>query len=126
MTQSCIIVRPLIAILFFTSLLFTACVSHDLEGPVNVSCDDFRTVSFNDDIKPIVNSNCAFTGCHNGDLGGDLNWTVLQNFQNHATEVKRRITLPPSDPEKMPRIGKLNYEQISLITCWIEQGALNN
>jgi hypothetical protein len=114
--------------LIFSVIIFShgACVNHDLDGPVIVSCTDSKAISFESDVRPIINNNCAFSGCHNGDLGEDLKWTVLKNFQDHAAEVKRRITLPLSDSDKMPRVGKLTYDQIEIIVCWVEQGAKDN
>jgi hypothetical protein len=91
-----------------------------------VDCTDSKAVKFDEDIKPIINTKCAIKGCHNGDNGNDINWTVLANFQKHANGVKRRVTLAPSDPDKMPRIGQLTLDQIQLIVCWVEQGALDN
>ena len=116
------------ALLIFLSIisLSSACVNHDLDSPVIVSCSDSEAVSFENDVRPIINSNCALSGCHNGDLGEDLKWTVLKNFQDHAAEAKRRITLSPSAADKMPRVGKLTYEQIKTIVCWVEQGAKDN
>ena len=116
-------------ILFFVSFYNTSCVNHNLETTtVKVSCDGFRTVSFNDDIKPIITSNCAIGSgtCHNGGNGPDLDWRVFQNFQNHSSEVKRRVTLPSNDPDHMPRVGQLTFDQIQLLVCWVEQGANNN
>ena len=107
-------------------LTVESCVNHDLEGPVVVSCEGFKTVSFNDDVKGIISTHCAISGCHNGDNGASINWTVLKNFQDHATEAKRRLTLPPSSPDKMPRVGSLSNDQIKLIVCWVEQGAKDN
>jgi len=112
--------------LVFVWALFQACVNHD----IGKQCVLNSTVSFSNDIKPIITSNCAIQGqndkCHNGDNGADLNWTVLSNFQQHAQEVKRRIQLPQSNADHMPREGAITDQQIQLIICWVEQGAQDN
>lgn len=123
------LVKFLPQILIAIAFSITSCVNHNLESPeTKVSCDGFKSVSFNDDVMPIITSNCAIgTGtCHNGGNGAELDWRIFQNFQDHASEVRRRVTLPSSDPDKMPRIGQLTYDQIQLIVCWVEQGANNN
>jgi hypothetical protein len=113
-----------LALLIVTSL--QSCVSHD----TGRQCLSNTTVSFAQQIKPIITSNCAIQGvndgCHNGDNGADLDWRVLGNFQQHSTEVKRRIMLPKSNGDHMPREGVITAEQIQLIVCWVEQGAQDN
>jgi hypothetical protein len=112
------------------SLSVQSCVSHDIEAQEPKLCTSSDIISFKDQIKPIINTKCAIDGvsddCHDGANGADINWTVLGNFQNHSHEVKRRINLPASDDDHMPREGELSSEQIQLITCWVEQGAKDN
>ena len=118
-----------VIIVIVMALTVESCVDHNLDAPVVVNCDGVETVSFSNDIRPIITSNCAIQGdgfCHNGNNGADIDWRVLSNFQNHASEVKRRVVLPATDPDHMPRIGKLELSQIQLLVCWVEQGAQNN
>ncbi len=76
---------------------------------------DPAAISFNDLIKPIIDTKCAIPSCHNGDLGASRNWTVnstvLANAQNIKTRTQNR-SMPPS--------GSLSLEQISLIGCWAD------
>lgn len=121
----------ILSFVFVVVLAFTieSCVDHNLAPPVTVDCDGFKTVSYVNDIIPIINTHCAIQGdgaCHNGGNGDDINWTKLSNLQNHAAEIKRRVTLAPTDPDHMPRIGTLELSQIQLLVCWVEQGAQNN
>ena len=128
MKRKSLALSPIILVLI--SVWIISCVNHNLETSdiPPISCDTIRTVSFNNDIKPIITSNCAIGSgtCHNGGNGPELDWRVFQNFHDHASEVKRRVTLPSNDPDKMPRIGQLTFEQIQLMVCWVEQGANNN
>lgn len=104
-----------------------ACVNHSIDPSIKVDCTGFKTVSFTNDIQPILTSNCAIEGCHNGDLGDDLNWTIPVNFQEHASEAKRRVALSKANADHMPREGEISLDQIQLIVCWAEQGApINN
>lgn len=104
-----------------------SCVNHSIDPSIKVDCTGVSTVSFANDIQPIITTNCAITDCHNGDLGDDLNWTIPVNFQNHASEAKRRVTLSKAHADHMPREGEITLDQIQSIVCWAEQGApINN
>lgn len=86
-------------------------------------------ICFDSDILPLVQSNCAKSGCH---TGGDED-PDLSNYNNIMKLVKAGDPLnsklykyaigsemppPPDQP--------LNLEQVTLIYGWIKQGALNN
>ncbi|MFZ6010737.1 MAG: hypothetical protein ACOYXT_10365 [Bacteroidota bacterium] len=104
-----------------------SCANNDLEAPLNIDCTGVATVSFSLQVQPIINSKCAIPECHNGDNGADINWTVPEKLQAHAAEAKRRIQLPKTDADHMPREGELSFDQIETIVCWATQGApINN
>ena len=105
--------------------LIQSCVYDELAEPAPPGpCAE--PVSYADQVRPIVNTNCAITGCHNGDMGPSLNWTVFDTFQQNSADVKDRINRPPGTPGHMPAQGSITAEQIQTITCWVDQGALNN
>lgn len=111
-----------IAFGFALMVVLDACVSHDFP---EYTCTD--TPSFSEDIRPIIQTKCALSGCHNGDMGPDLNWTIFQNFHQRAESglVKFRVTnriMPPDYSQG----GPLTQEQINTIACWTDQGAFNN
>jgi hypothetical protein len=89
---------------------------------INVTVPRGQTgVSYLNVIKPIITTNCAISGCHNGDNGASRNWTILANLQNNAQNVKLR-----TGNRSMPLTGSLTQDQINLIACWVDDGALNN
>jgi hypothetical protein len=101
-----------------------SCVSHDF--PTYTPCEEAAVVSFQLDVKPIVESKCAIDGCHNGTT--DLpNWNEFATFQDHSRNgsvkdfVIHRIMPHSSSPQ-----GPLSQEQINTIACWIDHGALDN
>lgn len=122
----------LISAFFVLALLVVtiqSCEDDKLPPPNAIDCNGFKTVSFDVDIQPIIDSNCAIVGdggCHNGGNGPDLDWRVLSNFQAHSDEVERRVQLPKSDADHMPRIGTITDDQIKLLVCWVRQGAQDN
>jgi len=78
-------------------------------------------VSFDTQIKPIINTKCALSGCHNGDNGANRNWTVFSNVKANAANIK---TLTGN--RTMPQTGSLTQDQIDLIACWVDDGAKDN
>jgi hypothetical protein len=107
---------------FLLALCLESCVSHDFPDYV---CEE--TYTFSADIKPIIQTKCAISGCHNGDMGPDLNWTNFEQFHKRVESglVKYRVTNHIMPPAESPA-GPLSEEQIDAIACWSDQGALNN
>jgi hypothetical protein len=76
-------------------------------------------VSWTGDIKPIIDANCAISGCH---VSGNQipDWSNLTNVQNNATNIKTRTSNGSMPPASQPR---LTQEQITKIACWVDDGA---
>lgn len=120
--------KPIITLSLFSVALWGAlqgCVDHNFGQPFEVDCSDTETISYSQDVVPIINTKCALSGCHDG-LSGIPDWTQLGNLQDRGSEVQRRITLPLTDGSKMPRVGSITEEQRQILYCWIEQGAQDN
>jgi hypothetical protein len=102
--------------------IFDACVSHDFP---EYQC--IETYSFSQHVLPIIQTKCAISGCHNGDLGEDFNWLQFENFHERAESglLKFRVTHRIMPPSNSPE-GPLSQEQINAIACWTDQGALHN
>jgi len=93
------------------------------------------TVCFEDQVLPLIRSNCAISGCH--DAGSDEGPT-LTNYENiseyvvpgkpNKSELFKVITATSLLVEFMPPSPRepLTISQINLINIWILQGALNN
>jgi hypothetical protein len=103
-----------------------ACVYHNQDEPTpsGVDCNAVD-IMYTGNIVPIINTKCAFSGCHDG-ASGIPNWTLLSNLQEHKAEIKRRIMLPASDPDHMPRVGSLSESEKNALYCWIENGAVGD
>lgn len=82
------------------------------------------TVSFESDIKPILQANCIKAPCHDGSNGASRNWSVFANVQANAQSIKTR-TGNKSMPADIAPTG-LPQNQIDLIACWVDSGAQNN
>ncbi len=130
--------------LFFIFILLwgsVACTHPPLEPntdtpSISANCHP-DTVYFQNQILPILTSNCAMSGCHNAidkKEGVDLSTysaviktAEVKPFNANKSELYE--VLLETDPDKiMPRppAAPLNATQIELIRTWINQGAKNN
>lgn len=71
------------------------------------------------EIKPIMEASCAQSGCHNGSSRPDLR--KIENAKFYAKSIKSK-----TQDRSMPREGTLTQQQIDLIACWVDDGAINN
>jgi len=108
--------------------IFSSC-KHESVLPVIEDSTIPANICFQDEVLPIIQSNCAFSGCHvPGDEEPDL---------SNYNEIKRLVK--PGDPEnsklykyasgsEMPPAPRtpLNLQQVTYIYGWIKQGALDN
>jgi mono/diheme cytochrome c family protein len=105
--------------------------------PIVVTVCDPNVVYFQQQILPILISNCAFSGCH--DAASHEDGVVLDSYANimntgeiepgnpYDSELFEKII--ESDPDDImppPPNVPLTSAQIALIQNWIAQGAQNN
>jgi len=76
--------------------------------------------SWSNDIKPIFEKNCAVTGCHNG-VSRSNNFREYASAKSFAKTIKSK-----TQDRSMPFDGSLTQDQIDLIACWVDDGALQN
>jgi hypothetical protein len=76
--------------------------------------------SWASDVKPILEKNCAITGCHNG-VSRSNNFSDYTSAKTHAKSIKSKTR-----DRSMPFDGALTQSQIDLITCWVDDGAQMN
>jgi hypothetical protein len=87
---------------------------------INVTVPRLNTgTSFTSEIKTIIDNNCI--SCHRVGGTGPGDFTTQAGLAARAAQVKARTgagTMPPG--------GGLTPAQISLIACWVDDGAPNN
>jgi hypothetical protein len=92
-------------------------------------------ISFSQQIAPMIISNCATTGCHDGITGGEEELPALTNYDQIRRHVKPgnardsklyKYVTATGGEDAMPPDRPLTEEQIQLIFLWISQGAKNN
>jgi uncharacterized membrane protein len=104
------------------------------EAPATQPPAEGATVSFANDIMPIIQSRCI--GCHGGERtqeGLDLKThaSIMAGSNNGAVviagDAANSLLVEMVATQKMPKRGpKLTPPQIQLITDWVNQGALDN
>ena len=102
------------------------------------SCFTKSSISYNDDIKSILDVNCI--SCHNdGNSQGDLNLSSYDQLidgggsgnaviagDHQSSILYDRITRDLSETGVMPPNESLDFEKILLIKRWIDRGAQEN
>jgi len=88
-------------------------------------------ICFSDQILPLIQTYCAYTGCHDGN-GEAMNLTTYNNIMNlvqagNANGSTLYNVIIGGGEEPMPPNNKpqLSTSQVLLIYTWIQQGALN-
>lgn len=110
-----------------------------IDNPVDTTdftpCDS-NTVYFNLQVLPILQSNCAFSGCHDAASAQDgvvlesysqvVNTADVEPFDLQGSDLYEVITEDDID-KRMPPVpnAALTAEQIQIISQWILQGAEN-
>ncbi|MBX2843648.1 MAG: hypothetical protein KTR26_17900 [Flammeovirgaceae bacterium] len=94
---------------------------------INSSCGTSKEVlipsgvSYNNSVKNIIDTNCAISGCHVA--GRNIpDFKEFSNVQKNVATIKLRInngTMPPGN-------RAITSKDIQLITCWVDDGALEN
>jgi len=76
--------------------------------------------SWSTDILPIIKTSCAVTGCHDGKTR--IDYRLYSNAKQNAADIKSNTI-----DKSMPFDGTpLTQDQINLISCWVDDGALEN
>lgn len=94
----------------------------DCPKQINITVPRGATsISYKNEVKTILDTNCNVKGCHNGDLGAGRDWRTYATTKSNAGSIKSRTidkSMPPGTP--------LTQKQIDQITCWVDDGAKEN
>lgn len=101
--------------------------------PLSTSCDA-DTAYFQNDVLPLLVSNCTASNCH--DASSPKEGVNLTNYSSilstggvragSHSQSKLYNVLVDGGEDRMPPTAALTSTQISLISKWIDQGAKNN
>jgi hypothetical protein len=78
--------------------------------------------SYENDIKTIIETSCAVSGCHVSGGSAPFAFSGVASVQAHASEIKTATA-----NGSMPKSGTpLTQAQKDRIACWVDDGAPNN
>ncbi len=110
-----------------TALGPTGCYYDNEEDLYPMNFCDTTAVRYSTSVRPIIEANCAVSGCHVPGGEGNGDYTTFSALQAKATsgvllpsinQVGNAVVMPPS--------GKLSECEIATITVWVQQGAPQN
>lgn len=106
------------------AILFS-CAKDKLEENGEVCTDN---ISYQDDVRPILDKTCAFSGCHDGfGAPGDYtNYNSMLPFLSPDKFVRRVIDRRDMPPNYSTGPTALNAEELTMIRCWAQGGYLEN
>lgn len=84
---------------------------------VTKSVTVFSGVSFNSSIEGIIKNNC--TSCHG--VSASPSFDSYDEIKTHAAAIKRR-----TGNRSMPKDATMSQDEIDMIACWVNDGALSN
>lgn len=92
------------------------------------------TISYAKDIQPILDQNCAYSGCHNSATKADgydfssYSTTKKAVSAGNATNSKLYKVINSTGNSRMPPspLTRLGSTEITMIATWINDGAVNN
>jgi hypothetical protein len=79
-------------------------------------------VTYSGDIKNIISTNCAISGCHVAG-GQSPNFSEFSNVKANAAAIKNRTGSRSMPPDGQP---DLSQSAINEIACWVDDGAKDN
>lgn len=109
------------AFLFLTG--FISCEKADTNS-VNYDCTS-QTPTYANNVKAIIDSKCAFSGCHNaGTAAAGINLSDYANVSSQAEQDRFIGSIEHlSGYSNMPRNGsQLSTAERQTIYCWIQTG----
>ena len=106
--------------LFASALLIESC-KYEKVYPADSQCPD--TISYSNNVFPLIEAHCVTTGCHESGSGnGDF--TTYAGIKSKADNGRLRLKVV--EEKSMPPDNSISVEQRTMIDCWIKQGAASN
>jgi uncharacterized membrane protein len=124
--KSISIIFPVCISLIILSAFFEGCYydNEELLYGGGAACDTIQA-KFSTDVQQIINSKCAYSGCHDAATGaGSTVFSDHASISGKSGRIKDRAvvqkTMPPSGTTA------LSDAEVIKLKCWIESGSPNN
>ncbi|HEX7844427.1 MAG TPA: hypothetical protein VF476_01430 [Chitinophagaceae bacterium] len=114
--------KTIITVVICVFLLVVACSKSNNDAvtpPANCS----TTITYAANVSPLIQSFCATnSGCHgSGSFNGPGELLTYQQVFSARSSIRSAVS-----SGRMPLNTTLSSEQKSTITCWVDNGAINN
>lgn len=115
-------VRLLAMLLLFFSAI-SACYydNEEILYGKEVDCSQV-TAKFAADVLPIIQSKCAYSGCHDAGAAGGLNLTSYNLIFQNASRIRTAVVVTKT----MPKSGSITPAELARLKCWLDSGAPDN
>ena len=115
-------------------LVIYSCTYDNLDEPIPIAVEFCDTIpaTYDLNIRTLVETNCAYTGCHNGSAPGDYTTFagMLSSLENGI--IQDRVITQKDDPNLgMPpnyATGPIDMppQELDIFMCWLEAGFPEN
>ena len=110
-----------VAVLFMLLNCFSSCLN-DKADALSDACD---TTYYGTQIRPIIETKCAISGCHVNGGAGTGDFTRFSEISARAVTIKERINITDvNDALHMPQGDTLSDNFIMKINEWVDAGAI--
>lgn len=109
-------------------IALSSCYQKNMEELYPVSTCDTTVTNYASIIKPIIDANCATSGCH--DVTTHANNIDLSNYNGlHSIAISSKLVgsiKQDGSANPMPPSGKLDECSIAKVSRWVNKGSQNN
>ena len=125
----------LLALTVACLLILCSCTYDNLDEPVVTPVEFCDTIpaSYDLNIRAIVETNCAYEGCHNGSAPGDYTTYTGMLSSLDEEKIEDRVIFQKDDPNvgMPPNYATdgpqdLTPEELDIFMCWLEAGYPEN
>ncbi len=116
-------VKKVVIVFSATVVLISSCYNQkeELLYPLGANCNGINA-KFSVDVNPIIQTNCAISGCHDGSsTNGPGPLTSYDRIRDAASRIRTAVV-----DRTMPKGSTLSTDDIRKIVCWIDSGTPNN
>ena len=106
--------------------VFGSCLDDNYTDDIDPSgfpACNLQEIDYSTVIRPIINANCAITGCHGANPANDFDMTTYLGVKAAAGSIKNRINREFSDPLFMPQGFRMNDCDHKKLNAWLDAGA---
>ncbi len=116
--------RNINSIIYLVLVVLLVGCTNDSESDLVTPPDQGTEVTYNSQIRAIINNNCL--GCHSDPTRNGAPFP-LANFEQVETralngQLMRAISRQTGEPRAMPPSGRLPQATIDLVQQWIDEG----